>query len=567
MLKFIKESLRVKFTLVLFGIGVAPLVAISLFFYYTSKEAFFQNVFKELKWNVNELSARVESHFDDAGKNMLIASKNTAFAMYYRDPANRGQWVGEQHRALKQLRALYPEMLDEACFIGGTGQEISRIVLDEISPADALESDEDRNEFFKEAFKLSEGEVYQGRPVVSEDTRQWVVPNATPIYVEGKKSAILHFEITLTYFQNLLKKSVNPERGYGFIINNRGEFIAHTLLQMHVSEPLPHAVTPDTPHALKEVYGRMMQGSSGIESFSKNGKEYYVIFKPVETGKIKGRNDNMWAIGYVIPSDRIIVEASIVRYNMLAIAAMLVAVVIVVYSGGYHIAKPIRELANATRKIAAGEMAMIPLKRNDEIGTLADSFNIMVGAVQKRDEALRELAVTDGLTGLYNQRHFKAELEKTIKGAARYGRKVSLILADVDFFKHYNDTNGHSAGDMALKAVATVLAKSSREVDLSARYGGEEFVVVLPETGYKDALMVAERLRRGVAQEVIPHEETQPNGDVTVSIGVATYPDFASDTASLIEAADKAMYTAKKAGRNRVAGAGDGEDAGNSTRP
>ncbi len=557
MLRFIQDSLRVKFTLVLFCIGIVPLAGISLFFYYTSKEAFFQNVFKELKWNVNEIEGRVESHFDGAAKNVLIASKNTAFAMYYRDPANRAHWLREQHRAFKQLRSLYPEMLDEACFIGGTGQEISRIVYDEISMEKDLESDEDRNEFFKEAFKLDEGQVYQGRPVVSEDSRRWVVPNATPIYVDGKKSAILHFEITLTYFQNLLKKSINPERGYGFIINDRGEFIAHTMLELHESEPLPHAVTTDTSHALKEVYARMMNGGSGIESFSSDGKEHYVIFKPIETGRTRGRNDNRWSIGYVIPSDRIIVEASVLRYNMLAIAAMIAAVAVVVYSGGYHIAKPIRELANATRKIAAGEMSLITLRRNDEIGTLAASFNIMVEAVQRRDAALRELAVTDGLTGLYNQRHFKAELEKTLKGAARYNRKVSLILADVDFFKHYNDNHGHSAGDMALKAVATALAKSSREVDFPGRYGGEEFVVILPETEFKDALTVAERLRRNVAQETIPYEETQPNGDVTVSIGVATYPDHAVDSASLIEAADRAMYEAKKNGRNRVAGATD----------
>lgn len=557
MLRFIQDSLRVKFTIVLFCIGVAPLVGVSLFFYYTSKEAFFQNVFKELKWNVNEISELVESHFDDAGKNMLIASKNTAFAMYYRDPANRVHWVREQHRAFRQLRALYPDMLDEACFIGGTGQEIARIVYDEISMEKDLESDEDRNEFFREAYKLAEGEVYQGEPVISEDSRRWVVPNATPIYVDGKKSAILHFEITLTYFQNLLKKSINPDRGYGFIISDRGEFVAHTLLPIHESDPLPHALTHETPDAMRDLYAKMMGGASGIESFQMNGMEHYAIFRPVETGKIKGRNDNKWSIAYVIPSDRIIVEASVLKYNMFVIAAVVAFVAIVVYSGGYHIAKPIKELASATKKMAAGEMMIIPSRRKDEIGQLAASFNIMVEAVQKRDEALRELAVTDGLTGLYNQRHFKAELEKTIKSAARHDRKVSLILADVDFFKHYNDSHGHSAGDMALKAVATVLAKSTREVDLAGRYGGEEFVVILPETEFKDAIVAAERMRRNVAQETIPYEETQPNGDVTVSIGVATYPDHAGDMASLIEAADKAMYEAKKGGRNRVVGAGN----------
>lgn len=549
----VKKSLRAKFTLVLLIVGIIPLMITSAFFYYTAKDALFKNVFKELKWNINEISGLIESHFSETGKDLIVASQNAAFRMYLLDPANRMSWVKEQQKTLKHLRGIYPEIIDEACFIDSTGQEISRIVFDRIAGEDELSSSEERSTFFESAFEMNEGEVYQGRPTISEDTKRWVLPNATPVMINGKKAAILHFEVTMAHFQNLLKRAINPDRGYGFILNEKGEFMGNTRADINEAAPFPVAITTGTPSTLKHVYERMLRGESGIEQFTDGVKDYYVIFQPMGSVYIKGRNDNRWYIAYAIPSDRVYVELAILRYNIVAFASTLLFVVALAYMIGNYITRPIRELAGATHKLANGEMPKISTKREDEIGQLSESFNIMVEAVKRRDEALKSLAITDGLTGVYNYRHFKDELEKGVKSAMRYNRPMSLIMFDVDHFKDYNDAYGHPQGDMALKKLAGVLMKCVREVDLPARYGGEEFVVIMPETVSEGALKTAERIRAQIEKEM-----AEPGGNaVTVSIGVATLPGDADNGSGLIEAADRALYRAKEEGRNRVKKAGE----------
>jgi len=156
-------------------------------------------------------------------------------------------------------------------------------------------------------------------------------------------------------------------------------------------------------------------------------------------------------------------------------------------------------------------------------------------------------AMTDGLTGLYNHRHFQESLEREINRADRNGHKLSLILLDLDQLKNINDKFGHRSGDAALRHVAEIMLASVRNVDVCARYGGEEFVVILPQCGRADALEVAERLREAIAASPVAKV-----GQVTASLGVATYPAAAKSKEDLIEMADKAMYQAKSDGRNKV---------------
>lgn len=164
----------------------------------------------------------------------------------------------------------------------------------------------------------------------------------------------------------------------------------------------------------------------------------------------------------------------------------------------------------------------------------------------------QELAVRDGLTGLYNHRYFQEFLSTELARSQRYGRVFSLVMLDVDFFKHYNDSHGHVKGDRLLCALAQLLKECVRQSDIVARYGGEEFVVVLPETTREGALIFAEGMRQRIADYAFPHRETQPLGSVTVSLGVATYPQDGADGPTLINCADQALYRAKHQGRNTV---------------
>jgi diguanylate cyclase (GGDEF)-like protein len=167
-------------------------------------------------------------------------------------------------------------------------------------------------------------------------------------------------------------------------------------------------------------------------------------------------------------------------------------------------------------------------------------------------EELERLSVTDRLTELYNHGYFQQRLEEEIGRASRFGHTLSLIMIDIDDFKEFNDTYGHPRGDRVLHLVSDTIRANLREMDVAARYGGEEFVVVLPETDAEGAYAVAERIRAGVEELPFATAEGAPPVHKTVSVGVASYPLHARVQGKFVEAADKAMYAAKHAGKNKV---------------
>ena len=162
-----------------------------------------------------------------------------------------------------------------------------------------------------------------------------------------------------------------------------------------------------------------------------------------------------------------------------------------------------------------------------------------------------KLATIDGLTELYNHRYFQDTLRKQIDIARRYNQAFSLIIVDIDFFKKFNDTYGHQAGDAVLRQVAQTLKKNSRTTDYVCRYGGEEMSIILPNTGAEEALNNANRICKAVAEKPF-HLTPVDTANVTISLGVATFPDNAQTPQDLIEWADKGLYYAKEHGRNQV---------------
>ncbi len=195
---------------------------------------------------------------------------------------------------------------------------------------------------------------------------------------------------------------------------------------------------------------------------------------------------------------------------------------------------------------------LVRVKSLLRIKKLHDQLQEKVDQLEQAKERLRELAITDGLTGLYNHRYFKQFLAKEIIRANRHATKVSLAMIDIDHFKMYNDTHGHLAGDKVLQQIAKLMDKNLRSIDLAARYGGEEFVIVLPQTNIGAARIVAQKLQNIVENSQFEKEETQPNGKITISVGIATYPENSKDMESLIHCADQRLYKAKALGRNMV---------------
>ena len=229
---------------------------------------------------------------------------------------------------------------------------------------------------------------------------------------------------------------------------------------------------------------------------------------------------------------------------------------VTVADGEIHVfSSPLHPIGDATRTLGVMSIA-----RRGESFSEADQdvFKYLIGQASSSIEnvALHEMvseqAVTDELTGLANNRAFRAVVDKEAARARRFGHPLSLLMLDIDNFKRVNDTHGHPQGDEVLRRIGRILRAESRGIDAPARYGGEEFAVCLPETGTQGAVELAERIRSQIEAEEVPFAERDGALRITASLGVATIPDSAVDVRALVAAADSALYAAKRSGKNRV---------------
>jgi two-component system cell cycle response regulator len=166
-----------------------------------------------------------------------------------------------------------------------------------------------------------------------------------------------------------------------------------------------------------------------------------------------------------------------------------------------------------------------------------------------------EMAITDQLTGLHNRRYMSRHLENLLSSAAQTGKELAFLILDIDYFKAVNDSHGHDIGDEVLKEFANRIAANVRGIDLACRYGGEEFVVVMPDTDVTLAFTIAERLRKSIEQNPIQISRAPGALNITISIGIAGSEGPADTAEALLHRADQALYSAKRAGRNRVVAA------------
>jgi len=265
-----------------------------------------------------------------------------------------------------------------------------------------------------------------------------------------------------------------------------------------------------------------------------------------------------WAAVAETPRAETVREAGVLRFRTVLLLSLLVlGVGLLAFMVGLFVTRPLERLTEAAARVASGDLSVeLPPGGSGEVGYLTRAFSTLVSRLREKESQgeLEKLSLTDSLTGLYNRRHLMGTLASEVQRSRRLRRAFAVLLADVDRFKQYNDTHGHLAGDAALVKIAEVFRKTTRQVDCVARYGGEEFVVMLLEANLATATLVAERIRARVA------EQDLGEGSLTLSIGVAEYPDGGDTPEELIATADAAMYKAKSAGRNQVVVAGTSEE-------
>ena len=299
-------------------------------------------------------------------------------------------------------------------------------------------------------------------------------------------------------------------------------------------------------------------------------QRYYGYHGESVVGALKRMSELDW--GVVAEKERAKAYAQIVRLRnvtLVLVVGLLLFIGLGAYLLGLNLVRPLDRLTGGASKVAAGDLEVdLPVLSSSEVGYLTEVFNDMVArlrqgreelaainkTLRKKNKELHELSITDSLTGLYNRKHLMETLDNEVARSKRHKHDFAVLVIDIDHFKEYNDTYGHLAGDEVLSRLASVFKKSVRSCDYVARYGGEEFILVLPEIGPEDGVKAAERIRKKVVKENFAGDG-EPI-EVTVSVGVASYPKDGDEPQAIIRHADAALYKCKESGRNQVVLAG-----------
>ena len=374
---------------------------------------------------------------------------------------------------------------------------------------------------------------FVGEPYRDGATRQPVMIVAVPIYPSnGPLIGALTAKLNLRAVQQITRRFAAGGLGGMIVVTADGTLLAGS--GSGGAAPMAARLPPESVRLLFDQAGGAVRyrGFEGEEA----------------VGTLERVPRLSWAVVATVPAATAYGQATRLRnLTVLIVAALLLGVGLLAYLLGVLIVRPLDRLTTGAAKVAAGDLAVdLPVVSGGEVGSLTEVFNHMVARLRDGRRELERLSVTDDLTGLYNRRYLMDTLANEIRRSRRLEHRCSLLMADIDHFKEYNDAFGHLTGDEMLIKVARALRDSTREVDCVVRYGGEEFVVLLPETDADAAVETAERIRARVAAEGLA------GGTITLSVGIAEFPTHGDSPESMIAAADGALYQAKREGRDRA---------------
>jgi diguanylate cyclase (GGDEF)-like protein len=310
-----------------------------------------------------------------------------------------------------------------------------------------------------------------------------------------------------------------------------------------------HILIVDGDKALQDVLSQVLEKEGHEVTLASSGEEGLTFFKKTHFPLVITDINLPGMDGIQLLQETRKIDPDSLVVIITSYASMETSVKALRYGAYDYLFKPFEDMDLVTSVV---DRAIEKIHLSQENRNLIESLRRNKEELEHLNMKLREMAVRDGLTGLHDHLYFQEALATELERAKRHGRVFSLLFLDVDYFKRYNDVNGHLAGDMVLKMLAYILQGDQRATSTVARYGGEEFVLLLPETGKEGAMRVAENIRKKVNDHMFPGEEKQPEGKLTVSIGVATFPEDGTERDILIQCADQALYKAKQKGRNAV---------------
>lgn len=399
-------------------------------------------------------------------------------------------------------------------------------------------------------------EARAGRPIIGEayfdpvlGTRVMVI--GEPIWsASNELLGVLGAKLSVNAIDDVLAGHAQSDTDAVFLINSKGRLL--TGAGVPADQQIDKGLDPRILMRLSanRTQPTVYEGSHGL----------MVIGTMIEVPTLG------WAVVVEVDRDKAFAQVQRLQHLTLLVAGgMLGLLGACAYLLALKIVRPLRRLSRGADRVAAGDLQVdLPVHNRSEVGYLTQVFNHMVAKLrqnreelatvnaelQKKNEALHLLSITDPLTGLFNRKNLMETLAAEVIRSLRHKHTFALLIIDIDHFKRINDTFGHQKGDDVLRSLADVFRKSIRECDYVARYGGEEFIVLLPETSRQGAIEAAERIRINAGKESAALADGSIR--VTVSIGISLFPDNGEDVRTVIQQADKALYAAKDSGRNRT---------------
>jgi diguanylate cyclase (GGDEF)-like protein len=383
-----------------------------------------------------------------------------------------------------------------------------------------------------------------GNFIIGRVSGERVLPMALPVLDDaGEVAFLLVVGRRLDWIEKVLGRQYLGGDIAVTVVDGDGTVLAHG----------PQAsVALERPHPVAALRRAIREEASGVFTAQLDGLEQIIAYT-----RLGPAGSDVYVLASQPVARGLEPTLSIIRDNLLQLLLTMLLVIAALWFGiGHWVLKPLQQLTDTMGRVRAGSKGtrVVGMGPSRELAAIGDSFNDMLDTLEETGRQLKQLADSDALLGIPNRRRLNEQMHNEWRRLARRGEPLSLLMVDVDLFKHYNDYYGHQAGDECLKGISAVLrGVLHRPADMLARYGGEEFVLLLPETDEEGARRIADEIHAAMAQRHIPHAASSVADYVTLSIGLATtIPSPQGHVDRLLERADKALYQAKSGGRNRT---------------